>query len=271
MKTAVIISTYNSPIWLEKVLWGYENQTDLNFEIIIADDGSNADTKAFLESYKKISDLKISHVWHEDNGFQKTVILNKAILSTQCDYLIFTDGDCIPRWDFVEIHKRRSKVGHYLSAGYFKLSMKVSKHISRKNIDSKQAFNYEWLVDKGQPKTYKSLKLSCKRDSLLNFLTPTRATWNGANSSAFRKDILSVNGFDERMQYGGEDVEMGERMTNMGIKGIQIRYSAICIHLDHQRGYVNPEAWKRNDLIRKGVAQKNLSWTEFGIIKEFHT
>lgn len=267
LKTAVIISTYNSPVWLEKVLWGYENQTDANFEIIIADDGSNDKTEQLLNLFKKNSPLKIFHVWHEDIGFRKTEILNKSILSTDCDYLIFTDGDCIPRFDFVEKHKTKAKKGHFLSAGYFKLSMNVSKLIDRNNIISKEAFDYKWLVDHGQPKSHKSLKLTCRKDSLFNFLTPTRATWNGANSSAFREDILAVNGFDERMQYGGEDVEMGERMANKGFKGIQIRYSTVCIHLDHSRGYANSEAWKRNAAIRKNVSINKLDWTESGIIK----
>jgi len=128
------------------------------------------------------------------------VLLNKAIQSTDCDYLIFTDGDCIPRHDFIEMHKTKAKKGHYLSAAYYKLSMPVSELINEEDISSGRAFDYQWLVENGQPKSYKSLKLTCKRGELLNFLTPTRATWNGANSSAFKEDIISVNGFDERMQ-----------------------------------------------------------------------
>lgn len=267
MNTAVIITTYNSPLWLEKVLWGYENQTDSNFEIIIADDGSNQDTKNLIASFQKNSTLKISHVWHEDLGFRKTEILNKAILQTNCDYLIFTDGDCIPRWDLVEVHKNKAKVNHYLSAGYFKLSMHVSLLLDREDITSKKAFNYKWLLDQGLPKTQKSLKLTCKKDFILNLLTPTRATWNGANSSAYKQDILAVNGFDERMQYGGLDVEMGERMRNKGFKGVQIRYSTVCIHLDHERGYSRPEIWEKNAAIREKVSKNKLTWTKFGIIK----
>jgi len=232
MKTAVIITTYNSPVWLEKVFWGYENQSDTSFELIIADDGSNVETKELIERCQKRHSLNISHVWHEDKGFRKTEILNKAIRSTNCDYLIFTDGDCIPRKDFIETHKAKAKRGHFLSAAYYKLSMPVSKLIDEEDIISGRAFDYQWLLENGQPKSHKSLKLTCKRDGLLNFLTPTKATWNGANSSAFKDDIVAVNGFDERMQYGGLDVEMGERMINKGIKSIQMRYSTICIHLD---------------------------------------
>lgn len=267
LSTAVIITTYNSPTWLEKVLWGYEHQTDSDFEIIIADDGSGESTKQLLESFKATSSLKISHVWHEDSGFRKTEILNKAISKTNCDYLIFTDGDCIPRWDMVETHKNKARKNYYLSAGYYKLSMPVSRLINKVDISSKRAFDYKWLVKKGQPKSHKALKLTCRTDTIFNFLTPARATWNGANSSAFRDDILAVNGFDERMQYGGLDVEMGERMINKGFKGIQIRYSTVCIHLDHERGYSRPEIWQKNAAIRENISKNKLSWTNFGISK----
>lgn len=267
MKIGVIITTYNSPLWLEKVFWGYEHQSEKKFELIIADDGSGVDTKNLIEKFQNRKTLKISHVWHEDNGFRKTAILNKAIKSTACDYLIFTDGDCIPRKDFIVTHKKRAKKGSFLSASYYKLSMPVSELINETDISSGRAFDYQWLVQNGQPKSHKSLKLTCKNDTVYNFLTPTRATWNGANSSAYRDDILAVNGFDERMQYGGLDVEMGERMLNKGFKSIQMRYSTVCIHLDHKRGYSCPEIWEKNAGIRKEVKEKKKSWSNYGIEK----
>lgn len=95
----IIISTYNNPAWLEKVLWGYLYQTHPADEIVIADDGSKEDTRLLIESFK--SKLPIKHVWHEDNGFQKSRILNSALIASQSDYLIFTDQDCIPRKDFI--------------------------------------------------------------------------------------------------------------------------------------------------------------------------
>jgi glycosyltransferase involved in cell wall biosynthesis len=265
MKLGVVITTYNSPKWLEKVFWGYEAQSDSDFELIIADDGSTDETKNLIAKYQEHSTLNIKHVWHEDNGFQKTIILNKAIASTDCDYLIFTDGDCIPRYDLVSVHKEQAEVGHYCSAGYYKLTMPVSEMLSKDDIVSRNAFDYEWLKQQGQTKNSKSLKLTCKKDWLFNLLTPAKATWNGANSSAYKKDIVSVNGFDERMQYGGLDVEMGERMLNKGIKSKQIRYSTVCIHLDHARGYSSPESWEKNKSIREKVKFEKLAWTDYGL------
>lgn len=270
MKFGVIITTYNSPKWLEKVLWGYENQIHSDFEVIIADDGSGDETKVLIDRFKRDSHLNILHIWHEDDGFRKTVILNRAIQATESDYLLFTDGDCIPRHDTITVHKKFAKKGFFCSAGYYKLSMPVSELISKEDIQSGRAFDYQWLVKNGQPKSSKGIKLTANsfQEKLLNKLTPTKATWNGANSSAYKSDVLSINGFDERFQYGGLDRELGERFANKGIKGIQIRYSTICLHLDHKRGYESPDIWKKNKAFRDDVKKRKLIWTKYGISKK---
>jgi glycosyltransferase involved in cell wall biosynthesis len=269
MKVSVIISTYNSPAWLEKVLWGYECQTHKDFEVIIADDGSADPTLQLIERFKRESPLTIIHVWHEDRGFQKSEILNKATVAATTDYLIFSDGDCIPRKDFVEVHVRQAQAGRFLSGGYFMLPMETSQRITREDIVSGRAFEVRWLYEHGLPKTLKALKLTSRgwRERFLNFITPTKATWNGHNSSGWKKDIVAVNGFNEQMQYGGQDRELGERLVNKGIEGKQIRYSAVCIHLDHKRGYKTPESIQKNKMIRRETRNRQKTWTEFGIMK----
>ncbi|MEY2869555.1 MAG: hypothetical protein RIR01_2052, partial [Bacteroidota bacterium] len=87
MKASVIMSTYNAEAWLEKVLIGFSVQTEKDFEIIIADDGSRPATKELLDKLSKEISIPIVHVWHEDNGFQKSQILNKAIVASNSDYL----------------------------------------------------------------------------------------------------------------------------------------------------------------------------------------
>lgn len=267
MKASVIMSTYNAEEWLEKVLFGFSVQTTTDFEIIIADDGSNYKTKEKIEELKKSISIPIVHVWHEDNGFQKTKILNKAILASSTDYLIFTDGDCIPRNDFVATHLKCRQKGFFLSGGYFKLPMETSKIISKEAIFSQKCFDVKWLLQNGVTKSFKNSKLKVRGawSRLLNFVTPTNASWNGHNSSGWKEDLIAVNGFNNEMQYGGEDRELGERLFNYGLKSKQIRYSAICIHLDHARGYVSDEAWKKNNEIRDYTKKNKLTRTDKGI------
>ena len=268
MQLSVIFTTYNSPLWLEKVLWGYQYQEFKNFEVIIADDGSTAETGDAIMKMQQQVDYPIRHTWHEDKGFRKCEILNKAIVASASDYLVFSDADCIPRKDFLQAHHDHKEKNHFLSGGAIRLPMNLSERINKENIFNEDAFDKNWLIRNGLKRSFlKNLKLTKNKSfaRLMNQLTFTKATWNGGNASAWKKDILAVNGFDERMRYGSEDREFGERMMNNGIKNKQIRYSAICIHLDHSRGYVNQKDLDNNAIIRNETKAENKSWTDFGI------
>lgn len=269
MKLGVVVTTYNSPLWLEKALWGYENQTDSDFTVIIADDGSGDPTREVIERFRQRGRLNLVHEWQEDAGFQKTKILNQCIRNTECDYLVFTDGDCIPRFDYIAMHKRFARPRSFVSGGLYRLTMPVSEALSETSVIDQSVFQFDYLAQLGQPKDFKRNKLRQSQAfaSLMNAVTPTGATWNGGNTGCWKADIVAVNGFDERMQYGGLDREMGERMMNNGIKGIQARYSVITLHLDHSRGYENEQTWRRNRNIRAVVKQQRRTWTDYGLQK----
>ncbi len=266
-KVGVIISTYNNPVWLEKTLLGYLSQSLKADEIIIADDGSKDDTFRLIKEYSFLLPLK--HVWHEDKGFRKTQILNKAVVEAKSDYLIFTDQDCIPREDFIASHVKSARKGYFLSGGYFRLPKEISDQLTKEDISSHRAFSLKFLHNLGLGRSFKATKLfkSPLYAKVLNFLTPARASWNGCNSSTWREDILKVNGFNEKMHYGGEDREFGERLINLGLKALQRRYSLITLHLYHERPYKNQEQIKLNDEIRKIVRKEKTSWTPYGIEK----
>jgi glycosyltransferase involved in cell wall biosynthesis len=268
MKISVIISTYNAEEWLEKVLIGYRYQTYRDFEIIIADDGSRDSTKELIEQYKADFPVPITHLWHEDLGYRRQEILNIAIQQAH-EYIIMTDGDCIPRKDFVEIHAKLAEKGRFLSGGYCKLPMKTSKSIFETDIESQRCFSVKWLSTIEALNVSNKLKLGSSSfiAALLDFISPTTPSFNNCNSSAFKNDLIAVNGYDERMKYGGPDREIGERLENFGIKGKQIRHKAIVLHLDHSRGYKTPESLATNLAIRKSVRDNKIKWTPFGIKK----
>ena len=273
MRLSVVFTTYNSPRWLEKVLWGYSVQTHKDFELVIADDGSTAETAELIERMRGETGLAIKHVWHEDKGFRKCRILNKAILQADSDYLVFTDGDCIPRSDFLAVHAARAEPGCYLSGGYYKLPMSTSEAISPEDIRSGRCFELPWLLAHGLPRHfYKNLRLTAtpRQARLFNRITLTKCNFKGSNGSAWRSDVLRVNGFDERMQWGGLDREFGVRLVNAGVKPRHVRYDAICIHLDHPRGYADPERVAANKALRESVARSRITRTPHGI-EQLHT
>lgn len=261
----VVISTFNNPAWLEKTLWGYLYQTRPADEIVIADDGSGEETNQLIRSFQKL--LPIKHVWHEDNGFQKSRILNKALLAAESEYLIFTDQDCIPRKDFIAIHETYAETGYFLSGGYFKLPMNISKALTQEDVATERAFSIGWLREQGLKINFKCTKLVKSRmfTLLMNRITPRGATWNGCNASGWRTDMMRINGYNEEMHYGGQDREFGERLFNLGIKSKQICYSAIVLHLDHKRPYKTKESVDKNKAIRRNTRKLGIIETPNGI------
>ena len=270
MRLSVILSTYNSPDWLEKALWGYSVQSHRHFELLVADDGSTDDTRSRIDLLRSQTGMNIRHIWHEDQGFRKCTILNRAIEAASADYLVFSDGDCIPRSDFLETHARLARLGTFLSGGLFRLPLTVSQRIDRDDIVMGRATDERWLRSAGIPRSLKLLKLACRPPwaGWLDRLTSTRATWNGHNSSGWKADLLAVNGFDERMEWGAEDRELGERLVHLGIRPVQIRYRAVCVHLDHERGYVRQDALARNHQIWAETRRTRSVWTASGIRKD---
>lgn len=267
MKLSVIITTYNSPKWLEKVLWGYSAQSHQDFEIIIGDDGSTDQTRELIDQMRETTCMTIKHIWQQDKDFRKCRILNKSILAVESDYVVFTDGDCIPRSDFLTVHAREARPGNYLSGGYHKLPMSTSEAITKNDILSGRCFELKWLKAHGLKSSLKNTKLTATTFSaqILNRLTPTACNFKGSNGSVWLKDIIAINGFDERMPWGGLDREFGVRLSNSGIKPKHVRYNAIVLHLDHKRGYKDPEIMRNNKQLRLQNQRDRVVRTKFGI------
>jgi glycosyltransferase involved in cell wall biosynthesis len=267
MLLSVVVTTYNQPEWLEKVLWGYVCQDTASFELLVADDGSDARTRALIERMRPQLRCPVLHIWQDDRGFRKCEVLNKAILAASGEALLFTDGDCIPRRDLVSVHARLLEPGRFLSGGYAKLPASTSAAITRADIEFGRATSPHWLRGRGAPPSRALLRLAVPEPlgAILDALTPTRASFNGHNATAWRTDLLRVNGFDERMGWGGLDRELGERLDNAGVHGKQIRHRAHVVHLDHPRGYRKSEIERANRAIRDEVARTRRTWTEYGI------
>ncbi len=267
MNISVILSTYNAPLWLEKVFWGFSVQRHRNFELIVADDGSTEQTRETIARARAETGMIIHHVRQEDRGFRKCEILNKAILHAGREYLVFTDGDCIPRADFLDAHVVEAAPGFFLTGSAIRLPMSASEKITREDIQTGRCFAWQWLRKHGLALTHRNLKITARQSwvGLLNRLPTARANFMGCNSSAWRKDILAVNGFDHRMAWGGLDRELGVRLKNMGIRAKRIRYSAHVLHLGHERGYADLSIAAANRRLRKNNEKNKVVKTEFGI------
>jgi glycosyltransferase involved in cell wall biosynthesis len=219
----------------------------------VADDGSTVDTADAIRRVQSDSGLRVRHVWHSDVGFRKTEILNRAIVVSSGDYLLFSDGDCIPRRDLIATHAALAERGRYLAGGYLKLPEDVSRSITVEDVRSGRVADLSWLRARGWRPGRRALRLTRSRRfaALCDLLTPTAAVFQGNNASVWRDALYEVNGFEGEMGYGGLDKALGYRLANHGVKGKQIRHRAVCLHLHHERPYRDRAGMGRNREILK--------------------
>lgn len=236
MKTAVIVTTYNRPDALDAVLSGFEAQTDQGFEVVVADDGSTSETAAVIQDYQRRSKGTVRHVWQEDRGFRAAAIRNRAVAATTADYIIFTDGDCIPSRQFVQAHKRLAEPGYFLGANRVLLSAGCTQRVLREQLPVQQWSWVQWAHAWAGRDINRLLPLLALPDGEFRKRAPNR--WEGmktCNLSVWRSDLLRVNGLDESYEgWGLEDSDLVIRLLRIGVKHKSARYAAPVFHLWHQ-------------------------------------
>lgn len=254
-RIAVILSTYDWPRALELSLAGYATQTRPGFQLVIADDGSGDDTLAVIERFRDRTGMDVVHVWHEDRGFRKSEILNRAILATQRDYVVFSDGDTIPRPDLIEVHACEAEPGRFLAGGYVKLPEATSNGITVDDVRAGHVFDLGWLRGHGYRPGRYALRFARNRAwaTVLDRVTSQKVRWVGNNASTWREHLIEANGFDMEMGYGGQDAALGDRLENLGLRPKRIRYRTLALHLHHERPWRNPAGVQRNVEIRKRI------------------
>ena len=149
MRLSVLLSTFNSPDLLEKVLVGYQRQEVQDFELLVADDGSGVETRELIERMRGEVSYDLRHVWHEDDGFRKCRILNRAIEEARGDYLVLSDGDCIPWPTFLSIHRKQARPQYFLSGGYHRMSRQLSESVTVGDVAKGRVADLSWLQAHG--------------------------------------------------------------------------------------------------------------------------
>jgi glycosyltransferase involved in cell wall biosynthesis len=234
---SVIVTTYNWPQALTMVLQALAVQTDLNFEVLVADDGSGAETLAVIETFSLHMPVPLKHVWQVDAGFRAAAIRNQALQQASGQYIVFLDGDCIPRSDFVEKHAKLAEAGHFVVGNRVLLSKHFTEDAISRKLPLQQWSFLQWGLAR--------LLGNCNR--FLSFLSlPIQAKWRkrwlkkwqgakGCNLGIFKTDLVAVNGWEERfMGWGYEDSDLVIRLLNAGLARKEGRFALTVIHLWHK-------------------------------------
>lgn len=268
-EASVIISFYENIDFLKLALAGFEIQTDKSFEIIIADDGSSEKICKELSELIKKSQLNILHVWHEDEGWRKNRIYNKAILASNSNYLIFADGDCVPHPRFVEEHVKNRAMGVVLTGRRAYMSERITRKLNQEKIKKKYLKGryllplliHNTILKDGK---YFENTIYFKSRLIRKLINRKEKGLMGSNFSIYRDDILKVNGFDEQYTAPsvGEDTDLGYRLILAGMKVKTLKHIAVQYHLYHPRlnwDNRNIEIFNKTVAERKYFAEKGIS------------
>jgi glycosyltransferase involved in cell wall biosynthesis len=259
---SLVIAVYGQPRFLEWIFASLENQTFRDFEVVIADDGSGPEIQDVVREQAGRFVHPIVHAWHEDQGFRKTIIVNRAVAQSSGEYLVFIDGDCILHHRFLERHYKRRRLGLALSGRRVMLDADLTSRLTQEDVRSRRLERPGFWWKHVQP-----------HDRRNGFYLPLLYGWRGlfsgrytllgCNFSLFRQDFLRVNGYDERIVGRGmEDTNLRARLLNAGVHFRSLSQEALEYHCHHgNAGFPHDaaaiERWR----------DTTETWTPFGVTK----
>ena len=235
-KVSVIVSSYNQPRSLRLALAGFAGQTDTDFDLTVADDGSRDNVRLLVEEFAAGAPFPVRFMTQPDEGFRKGRIHNDAVMATRGDQLIFCDGDCIPVSNFVAVHRAHYRPGTFCAGGRVVLTPEQSRELTPEAV---AAGDYERLLTP-------AWRLSLRWVHWKNILYRTvgmryKPKMLGCNWSVDRGVLLEVDGFDEMFnQMSGYDSDVRNRLRNLGAPGISLWDKAFVLHLNHS---LDPERY----------------------------
>lgn len=266
---SVIVTTYNREDALDAILRSLAGQSDQEFEVIVADDGSAVATTTVIDSWKGKVGRHLNRVWHEDHGFRAAEIRNRAILASRGAYCIFLDGDCIVRPDFVATHRRLAAAGWFVTGNRILLSAQLTAKVLAEKLTPESWSLVDWVGER--------LRGGVNRVSALLRLPlgPLRRlrqrTWQGARSAnlaVWRSDLDRVDGFDaDYVGWGKEDSDIIVRLLRAGARRKDGVFATGVLHLWHpeaDRGRLTENERKLSGIIGGNNirAQRGLSALE---------
>jgi len=256
---SLIIAVYNKPEYLRLVLAACERQSMKEFEVIIADDGSGPAIKSVIN--EKNYPFPVTHLWHEDEGWRKNTMLNKAIIAATTDYLVFVDGDCLPSEHFMHDHWNEREPKTALLGRRVETSERWSKALTLDAVTSGAFERYGWRewMD-GFKGNALRLEDGIRMPTRLvrRMLLRNVRGMLGSNFSVAKADMEAINGFDELYDGPGcgEDSDVQYRLSIIGVKGKSMRNLAIQYHIHHPITKTSQKCWDRFEMVkRKGEAR----------------
>jgi glycosyltransferase involved in cell wall biosynthesis len=232
---SVIVSTYNRADALDAVLRALSRQSDRNFEIVVADDGSGAPTQRVVRDWIARS-VAVKHVWHEDRGFRLAEVRNLGIRASAGRYIVFLDGDCIARRHFVAAHRRLAEPGWFVTGNRILLSRDFTERVLHEGLEPELWGLPAWILHRWRRDLNRLAPLFDLPLGPVRKLPARR--WKGArgsNMAFWRTDLDAVDGFDAGFEgWGREDSDIFIRLIRAGVRRKDGRFATGVLHLWHR-------------------------------------
>lgn len=257
MKVSLIISTYNWPEALKLGLMTVLHQTKYPHEVIIADDGSTIETSNMIRELQQDYPIPIRHIWHEDNGFRKTTIMNKAVRAAEGDYIIQIDGDILLHPYFIEDHLSIAEPGYFIRGGRTLINSFKTRFFLNRSALHPQKSNL--MRSNNKFNAFRIPFLSQIYSKVSNDVMHVK----GCNMAYWKEDFIAVNGYNNDINgWGHEDIELAIRLHNSGIKMKKIKFKAIAYHLYHP--FNSRVSEEKNMEISNATLNNKLIWADNG-------
>jgi glycosyltransferase involved in cell wall biosynthesis len=227
MTLSLVINTFNQPDYLGRVLNAVSRQSCLPEEVLLADDGSENETKMVFNQWRTSQSFRCEHVWQEHQGFRRSRILNLTIDSSRGDYLVFLDGDTIPHPQFVADHRALAGESQFVQGHRALIGEKAAAWFGKNDFpaDCRRAVFQNQIS---------GLKNAFRWPFAFRKINYRLRGIRGCNLAIWRSDLVRVNGYNEAfVGWGREDSELAVRLMNSGVRRLDVRGRALCYHLWH--------------------------------------
>lgn len=224
---SLIVATYNWTAALEVCLLSVKKQVKLPKEVIIADDGSDATTKLLIDRMRVGFPVPLIHIWQEDLGFRKALILNKAIKSACSEYIVQVDGDVILNKHFIADHASVAESGCFVRGTRAHIEQNAVAEVCSQKKTNLNYF-YPALIHR-----FNALRLP-QLAFLLEKKSKNSSNVRGSNLAFWKLDFIRVNGYDNDLTgWGHEDEELATRFVHTGLWKKVIKFKCVQFHLYH--------------------------------------
>lgn len=238
---SVIVSTYNGTSQLRLCLESLARNLSMEFEVVVADDGSGPETAAIVNDARDRLGLKLLHAWHEDDGFRLARARNNAARRAKGRFLLFVDHDILVPSVFLDAVRDCMLPGWFVGGRRVMLDRRTTELIRSGQLSADSVFRSAFV--------FYALR---KRLQGRRFLLPLRPrhpgrkpqNWRGMAAfclGVWREDFLAIDGFDGRYTgHGVEDWDLMARLENFGVRAGYLPRRATVAHLWHPESPHNP-------------------------------